>query len=108
MTSYPSQGLDAHVEKQLPATQAERQDTLVRTHPQLRYPFPAKAHGMEALTKQGSSLVPTLGPGLNMDRREGLVACDGGIAMVQQHHCPSCSFLGGQLGQFDRMLLCRA
>lgn len=25
--------------------------------------------------------------------------CDGSVAIVQHHHCPSCSFLGGRPGQ---------
>lgn len=77
MSSYPPQGLDAHVEKQFPATQAKGQDALVRPHPQLRYPW---GRGF----CQGLTLVPTVGGGTG--GKEGLVACDGGTPMAQPQH----------------------
>lgn len=77
MSSHPPQGLDAHVEEQLPTTQAERQDALVRLQP--------SPHGTEAC--QGLSLVPTVGSGTGVGGHgTGLVACDGGTPVVQQQH----------------------
>lgn len=92
MASHPPQGLDAHVEEQLPTTEAERQDTLVSAHPQPRLPFPSPGPWDGGFC-QWLSMILALGLGLSMDRREGLVAYDGGVAVAQQQHCASCSLL---------------